>query len=164
MSLNRLEEARSTAQRAIDAKADNLFIHEQLYELAFMNGDAGGMQRQLKWSEGKPSEYLLLLSAARAAAAHGQLQKAGELVQRSVQVSDRLGFKGTTADTQADFAVAQARIGNASKAKELCASSSALAHGRTNMGPLAIALATTGDVVRAQTIADDLGHRFPDDT
>ena len=164
MALNRLEEARSVAQRAIDAKADNLFIHTQLYALAFLNGDADGMQRQLKWSEGKPSEYLLLLSAAGAAAAHGQLQKAGELVQRSVQVSDRLGFKETTAATQAGFAVVQAQVGNASKAKELAASSSALAHGRTNMESVALALATTGDVVRAQAIADDLGNRYPDDT
>jgi len=92
------------------------------------------------------------------------MQKAEGLVQRSVQVSDRLGFKETTADTQAGFAVTQAVVGNASKAKELARSSSALAHGRRNMESVAVALAMTGDVSRAQTIADDLGHRFPDDT
>jgi tetratricopeptide (TPR) repeat protein len=92
------------------------------------------------------------------------MQKAEELIQRSVQVSDRLGFKETTADTQADFAVVQAEVGNASKAKELAASSSALAHGRRNMESVAVALALTGDFSRAQDIEDDLGHRFPDDT
>ena len=164
MALNRLEEARSILQRAVDARADNLFIHDQLYELAFLNGDAEGMQRQMKWSEGKPSEYLLLNDATSVAAAHGQMQKAGELLQRSVQVSDRLGFKETTADTQSFFAVTQAEMGNASKAKELAASSSALAHGRSNMESLAVALAMTGEVSRAQAIEDDLSHRFPDDT
>jgi eukaryotic-like serine/threonine-protein kinase len=164
MALNRLEEARSILQRAIDAKADNLFVHQQLYDLAFLNGDADGMQRQLKWSEGKPSEYLLLNDATSVAAAHGEMQKAGQLMQRSVQVSNRLGFKETTADTQAGLAVTQAEVGSASKAKELAASSSALAHGRTNMESVAVALAMTGDVSRAQAIADDLGHRFPDDT
>jgi serine/threonine protein kinase/tetratricopeptide (TPR) repeat protein len=164
MALNRLEEARSILQRAIDAKADNLFVHQQLYDLAFLNGDADGMQRQLKWSEGKPSEYLLLNDATSVAAAHGEMQKAGQLMQRSVQVSNRLGFKETTADTQAGLAVTQAEVGSATKAKELAASSSALAHGRTNMESVAVALAMTGDVSRAQAIADDLGHRFPDDT
>jgi eukaryotic-like serine/threonine-protein kinase len=164
MALNRLEEARSILQRAIDAKADNLFVHQQLYDLAFLNGDADGMQRQLKWSEGKPSEYLLLNDATSVAATHGEMQKAGRLMQRSVQVSSRLGFKETTADTQAVFAVTQAEVGSASKAKELAASSSALAHGRTNMESVAVALAMTGDVSGAQAIADDLGHRFPDDT
>jgi eukaryotic-like serine/threonine-protein kinase len=164
MALNRLEEARSILQRAIDAKADNLFVHQQLYDLAFLNGDADAMQRQLKWSEGKPSEYLLLNDATSVAAAHGEMQKAGQLMQRSVQVSNRLGFKETTADTQAVFAVTQAEVGSASKAKELAASSSALAHGRSNMESVAVALAMTGDVSGAQAIADDLGHRFPDDT
>ncbi len=164
MALNRVEESRSILQQAVEAKADNLFIHESLYELAFLNGDADGMQRQVNWSAGKPSEYLLLISMADAAAARGQMQKAEGLVQRSVQVSDRLGFKETTADTQAGFAVRQAAVGNASKAKELAASSSALAHGRRNMESVAVALAMTGDVNRAQTIAADLGRRFPDDT
>src|SRR5271166_2095034 len=164
MALNRLEEARSILQRAVDAKADNLFIHDELYDLAFLNGDAEGMQRQMKWSEGKPSEYLLLNDATSVAAAHGQMQKAGELMHRSVQVSDRLGFKETTADTQSFFAVTQAEMGNASKAKELAASSSALAHGRSNMESVAVALALTGEVSRAQAIEDDLSHRFPDDT
>ncbi|HMD17437.1 MAG TPA: serine/threonine-protein kinase [Terriglobales bacterium] len=164
MAMNRVEEARSILQQAVDAKADNLFIHESLYDLAFLNADAEGMQRQMKWAEGKPSEYLLLNSAADVAAAHGQMRKAGELTQRSVQVSNRLGFKETTADTQADFAVAQAEAGNISQVKQLTASSSALAQGRRNMESVAVALAMTGDASRAQAIVDSLAHRFPDDT
>ena len=164
LALNRLEEARSVLQRAIDEKADNLFVHQLLYDLAFMNGDADAMQREMKWSEGKSSEYLLLNEATAAAASHGQMQKAGELMQRSVQVSDRLGFKGTTADTQAGSAVTLAEVGNVSKAKELAASSSVSVHERVNMELAAIALAMTGDVNRSQAIMDDLGRRFPDDT
>jgi eukaryotic-like serine/threonine-protein kinase len=164
LALNRLEEARSVLQRAIDEKADNLFVHQLLYDLAFMNGDADAMQREMKWSEGKSSEYLLLNEATAAAASHGQMQKAGELMQRSVQVSDRLGFKGTTADTQAGSAVTLAEVGNVSKAKELAASSSVSVHERVNMELAAIALAMTGDVSRSQAIMADLGRRFPDDT
>jgi eukaryotic-like serine/threonine-protein kinase len=164
MALNRLEEARSVLQRAVDMKADNLFIHQLLFDLAYMNSDAEGMQRQMKWAEGKPSEYLLLNEAASVAASHGQMLKASELTHRSIQVTDRLGFKETTADTQAALAVMQAEVGNVSKAKELAASSSALSRGRLNLVAVATALAMTGDVGRAQAIADDLGRRFPDDT
>jgi eukaryotic-like serine/threonine-protein kinase len=164
IALNRLEEARSTLQRAVDAKADNLFIHDSMFQLAFLNNDAEGMQQQMKWAEGKPSEYLLLIESASVAASHGQMQKAAEFTQRSTQVSDRSGFKETTADTQANFSVSQAEVGNTSKAKELVASSSALAHGRNNLIPAATTLALIGDGGHAQTIVDDLGHRFPDDT
>jgi eukaryotic-like serine/threonine-protein kinase len=164
MALNRLEEARTTLQRAVEMKADNQFTHEGLFQVAFLNNDDNGMQEQMKWAEGKPAEYLLLIEGANAAAAHGQVQKAGELIQRSTQVSDRLGFRETTADTQAGFAITLAEMGNVAKAKELAASSSALAHGRSNLVPAAIALAIAGEAIRAQAIVEDLGHRFPDDT
>jgi eukaryotic-like serine/threonine-protein kinase len=164
MALNRLEEARSTLQSALDAKADNLFVHEGLYQLGFLTEDADGMKRQLKWAEGKSSEYLLLNDATTVAASHGQIRKAGELVERSVQVTERLGFKGTTADTKAVWALIQAEMGSGSQAGEFAAASSALAHGRSNMVPVAIALAMTGDAGRAKTILDDLGRRFPSDT
>ena len=164
MGLNRLEEARSILKRAVDAKADNLFVHQELYDLAFLSGDDAGMQQELKWSEGKPSEYLLLNEASSAAAARGQLQKAGELMQRSVQVTERLGFKGTTAVTQAGLALTLAEVGNVAKAKELCTSSSSLASGRGNLELVAVALAMSGDVVRAQAITADLSRRFPADT
>jgi tetratricopeptide (TPR) repeat protein len=164
MALNRLEEARSTLQQAVNAKADNLFIHQQLYQIAFLSGDVDGMQREMKWAEGKPSEYLLLIEAAGAAAAHGQMQRAEELIQRSVQVSDRLGFKGTTADTKANSALIQALVGNVSKARELATASSSLAQGRSNMVAVAEALAISGDGSRAQSITEELGRRFPNDT
>jgi tetratricopeptide (TPR) repeat protein len=162
--LNRLEEAHSLLQKTVDAKADNLFVHNLLYDLAFLNGDSDGMQQQMKWAEGKPSEYLLLDEAASAAAARGQMHKAEDLIRRSVEVTGRLGFKETTADTEANWAGTQAEVGNVSRVRELAASSSALAHGRSNMTPVAVALAMTGDGSRAQTIVDDLGHRFPADT
>jgi eukaryotic-like serine/threonine-protein kinase len=164
IALNRTEESRSLMQKALNAKADNLFVHQQLYDLAFLSGDADGMQQQVKWSEGKPSEYLLLNEATNVAAAHGQLKKADELMQRSVQVTDRLGFKGTTAATQGAMAVIQSEFGNSVKARELAASSASIVRNRGNLELVALALAMTGDLSHAQAIVDDLGHRFPDDS
>ena len=164
MALNRPEEARSILQRAVDAKADNFFIHILLYRLAFLNSDGEGMQRQLKWSEGKPSEHYLLRVAMIAAAADGEMEKAGELLQRSAQGSERLGFKGATAQTQAIGALMQAEVGNAPKARESAASSAALARGRENLEPAALALAMAGDASHAQAITEELDRRFPADT
>jgi tetratricopeptide (TPR) repeat protein len=164
LALNRLEEARSMLQQAVDAKADNLFVHQLQYDVAFVNGDADGMQKQMKWSEGKPSEYLLLNEASSAAASHGQMKQAEELAQQSVKVTERLGFKETSADTQASWAVVEAEMGNISKTRELAAASASASHGRSNLGPVATALAIAGDASRAQSIIDDLSRRFPDDT
>jgi len=163
-ALNRLEESRSTLQRAVDAKADNLFVHQGLYEVAYLTNDSVGMQQQLKWADGKPSEYLLVNEEASVAASGGQMRKAEDLIQRSVQITDRLGFKGTTADTKAQLAVSLAEVGETAKAHEMAAASPALARGRSNLVPAAIAMAMTGDVSRAQSIMEELGRRFPDDT
>ena len=164
MSLNRLEEARSLAQRAVDVKADNLFIHQLLFELAFLRDDPAGMQEQLKWAEGKPSEYLLLDFAALVAASRGELQKAKELTDRSVESTRRLGFKGTTANTLANEAMIQAEFGNLAKSKELIESSLATSQGKDTLISAATVLAMTGDAARAQKIIDDLAKRYPEDT
>jgi eukaryotic-like serine/threonine-protein kinase len=164
MAMNRLEEARAVLQQSVDMKADNYFVHALLFDAAFLNDDADGMQREVKWAEGKPSEYYMLNWAAYAAAAHGQMKKAADLMQRSTQVSERAGFKGTTADTQAQSALMQAEVGNARSARELAASSSALARARRNLEPVAKALAMTGDASRASAIVEELDHRFPVDT
>ena len=84
-------------------------------------------------------------------------------MQRSQQITDRLGFKGTTAATLAAVAVTQAEFGNSARARELATSSGALVRDRGNLESVALALAMTGDVSRAQAIEDDLDHRFPDD-
>src|SRR5579862_754053 len=164
MALNRLEEARATLQRAVDAKADNLFIHQSLFDLAFLNNDADGMQREMKWAEGKPSEYLLLNETASVTAARGQIQKAEELVQRSIQDTDHLGFKETTADTKAFFALDEAVVGNEGKAGELANQSAALARARSNLVPSSEALALSGDSTRSQSMLEELNKRFPSDT
>jgi predicted Zn-dependent protease len=55
-------------------------------------------------------------------------------------------------------------MGNISKTRELAAASASASHGRSNLGPVATALAIAGDASRAQSIIDDLSRRFPDDT
>ena len=161
--LNRFEEARTVLQQASSAKTDNQFIHQQLYDVAAVTGDDNGLQAQMKWAEGKPTEYLLLNEAAFWAASRGQMHKGDELVGRSLQSTNRLGFKETTSDTEALWAFTQAEMGNAAKARELSASSAALAHGRSNMVPAALALSMVGDAARSQIVLDDLSRRFPDD-
>jgi len=164
IALNRLEEARSTLQRAMDAKADNLFVHQTIFQLAFLNGDTAGIQRELKWSQGKSSEYLLLNEASFVAAARGQIRKGEELSQRSIQITDRLGFKESTADTMALWALTEAEVGNLARAREQANASAALARVRTNLVPASEALAIAGDAGHPQATLGELRKRFPADT
>ena len=92
------------------------------------------------------------------------MQKANGLAERSFQATDQTGFKESTADNKAWWAVLQAEVGNATKARELATASFSISHGRGNLSAVALALAMTGDGARAESVIGDLGHRFPDDT
>jgi eukaryotic-like serine/threonine-protein kinase len=122
------------------------------------------MQREMKWAEGKSSEYLLPNEAAAAAFARGQIPQAEEFLQRSIQDTDRLGFKETTADTKAFFAFDEAAIGKQGKARELASESAALARARSNLVFAAIALGLAGDSTHPQSMVEELNKRFPSDT
>jgi eukaryotic-like serine/threonine-protein kinase len=121
------------------------------------------MQREMKWAERRPSEYLLLEEAAAVAAARGQIHKAEELVRRSVQDTDQLGFKETTAETKAFFALDEAAVGNLGKARELANQSTATAHSR-NLVPASEALALAGDSTHPQSMVEERDKRFASDT
>lgn len=164
MSLNRLEEAQSIMQRALDMKADNFFVHNELFQIAYLKNEPAAMQQQLQWAAGKPAEFLLLNTAASVAASRGQLRKSRELLQRSVEKTRGLNLKGATANTLSQWAVIEAEFGNPAEAKRLAASSNATAQGRDNLMTAAVALAIAGDARGAQQIMDELGKRFPADT
>lgn len=68
------------------------------------------------------------------------------------------------ASYEAYAAVREALFGNTTEARERAAAALALSTGRYTQYEVAIALAWTGDVARAQALADDLNKRFPAST
>jgi eukaryotic-like serine/threonine-protein kinase len=61
-------------------------------------------------------------------------------------------------------ALGEAQFGNKATARQLVASALALSTGRDVEYGAALASALAGDATRVQTLADDLGKRFPEDT
>jgi tetratricopeptide (TPR) repeat protein/class 3 adenylate cyclase len=163
--LNRLEEARATAEEAQAKKLDSAGLHLCLYELAFLQNDAGGMAQQVAWAEGKPGvEDVLMVNEADTAAYSGRLRKAREFSRRAVASAKRAEEKETAAGYEAEAAVREALFGNAAEARELAVAALALSTGRDVQDGAALALVFAGDTVRAQALADDLAKRFPEDT
>jgi Flp pilus assembly protein TadD/predicted Ser/Thr protein kinase len=162
--LNRLEEARATAEEAQVKKLDSPYLRFYLYQLAFLQNDAAGMAQQVARSAGKPgAEDVLLAFEADTAAYSGRLGKAREFSRRAVASAERAEEKETAAGYEADAALRQALFGNAAEARERVAAALVLSTGRDVQYGAALALAFAGDVARAQALADDLGKRFPDD-
>jgi serine/threonine protein kinase/Tfp pilus assembly protein PilF len=165
MQVNRLDEAKATAQEAQAQHLDSPSIHVGLYAVAFLQHDAAGMEREAATLMGKPGfEDVMLLYQSQTAGYSGQFAKKRELMRRGVDSATRADEKETAAVDQAGGAGHEALVGNASLAKEQAQAALALSNGRDAEGNAAIALALAGDVGQAARLADDLAKRFPQDT
>jgi eukaryotic-like serine/threonine-protein kinase len=165
LQLNRLEEARATAEQAQAKNLDSPPLRFLLYQLAFLQNDAAGMTQQVAWAAGKPGwDDVLLASEADTAAYSGQLGKAREFSRRAVASAERAEEKETAAGYEDEAALREALFGNAAEARQRVAAALALSMGRDVQYGAALALALAGDVARAQAMAEDLGKHFSDDT
>jgi serine/threonine protein kinase/tetratricopeptide (TPR) repeat protein len=165
LQLNRLDEAKATAQEAQAQHLDSPSIHVSLYSVDFLQRDAAGMEREAATLMGKPGfEDVMLLYQSQTAGYAGQFAKKRELVRRAVDSATRADEKETAAVDQAGAACHEAMVGNASLAKERAQAALALSNGREVEGEAALAVALAGDVGQATRLADDLAKRFPQDT
>jgi eukaryotic-like serine/threonine-protein kinase len=165
LSLNRLEEARATAEEAQAKKLDSPLLRFVLYQLAFLQNDAAGTAQQVAWSAGQPGvEDVLLANEADTAAYSGRLGKAREFSRRAVASSERAEEKEVAASYEAEAALREALFGIAAEARQRAAGALALSNGREVKYGATLALALAGDAGRAQALTDDLGRRFPEDS
>src|SRR5262245_21311056 len=87
--LNRFDEARDICERALQQKLDSPVIHNNLYLVAFIQGDEAEMKRQIDWGTGKSAEPIMLNLQSEAAAFSGRLQQAHELSRRVAESAAR---------------------------------------------------------------------------
>jgi eukaryotic-like serine/threonine-protein kinase len=165
LNLNRLNEARATAEEAQAKNLDSPYLRLSLYQLAFLQDDVAGMAQQAAWAAGKPgAEDVLLASEANTAAYFGRLAKAREFSRRASASAERAEEKEAAAGWEADAAVREALFGNAAAARQRVAVTLALSNGRDVQYGAALALALAGDAAHAQALSDDLAKRFPENT
>jgi hypothetical protein len=141
-------------------------MHNVLYGLAFLGANSAAMAEQQQWFAGKPEyENDGLALASDTEAYGGHLGKARELTKRAVDSAIRIDSKETGAIWQANAALQQAAYGNTTEARQSAAEALKLAP--TSQGgevEAVLAFAMAGDTARAESLAQDLGKRFPLDT
>jgi len=165
VTVNRLDEARATAQEAQAHNLDNPAIHLQLYSIDFLQHDAAGMEREAAGLMGKPGfEDVMLDTESDTAAYAGQFSKARELTRRASEAAQRADEKEAAAGDEAEAAWREALVGNMSLAKQQAQAALALSTGRDAEAIAAFALGLVSDAAQASRLAGDLAKRFPGDT
>jgi serine/threonine protein kinase/tetratricopeptide (TPR) repeat protein len=166
LALQRFDEARQSIHEAQARKLNDIVLHNALYALAFLGADSAAMAEQQQWFAGKPDyEHVGLTLASDTEAYAGHVGKARELTKRAVDSAIRADSKETGAIWQANAALEQAAYGNPTEARQSAAE--ALKVAPTSQGvevEAALAFAMADDTARAESLAQDLGKRFPLDT
>jgi serine/threonine protein kinase/tetratricopeptide (TPR) repeat protein len=166
VALQRFDEARQIIHEAQARKLDDFAMHNTSYALAFLGTDSAAMAEQQQWFAGKPDfENWGLALASDTEAYAGHVGKARELTKRAVDSAIRADSKESGAIWQAIAAQREAAYGNATEARQTAAEAFKLAPASQGVASeAALAFAMAGDTARAESLAQDLGKRFPLDT
>jgi class 3 adenylate cyclase/tetratricopeptide (TPR) repeat protein len=163
--LNRLDQAKATAQDAHVKKLDSPWTPLILYIIDFLEQNTAGMERNAAAAMGTPGvEDQMLFLESETAAYAGEFPKARELTRRAADSARRAQEKETAAEYLGHNAVREAIVGSSAVAKEDAQSAIAEINGKNAEGFSAIAFALTGDAANANRLMGDLGKRFSQDT
>jgi hypothetical protein len=124
------------------------------------------MAEQQQWFAGKPKyETFGLALTSDTEAYAGRAGKARELTKRAVDSAVRADAKEVGAIDLAIAAQREATFGNVAAARQIAAEALKLAPASQGVeAESALALAMADDTVRAESLAQDLGKRFPQGT
>ncbi|MFZ2008360.1 MAG: hypothetical protein WAU76_00005, partial [Candidatus Sulfotelmatobacter sp.] len=163
LAQQRFEEAREVIHETQARKLDNYQFLTALYGLAFLGVDSAAMAEQQQWFAGNPDyENQGLALASDTEAYGGHVAKARELTKRAVDSAVRADSKENGAIWQANAALQEAAYGNPREAR--LAAAEALKLASTSQGAeveAALASAMASDMAQAESLAHDLGKRFP---
>jgi hypothetical protein len=163
--LNRLDEARVTAEEAQAKKLDSPYLRVALDQLAFLKSDSASMAQHLAWASGKPGvEDIFLAIHADSVAYAGQFHTAEELTRQAVASAMHADEKETAATYEAQAGLRQALVGNADSAKQHSAAALTMTAGRDVQFLAAITYAFAEDNSKVQLLVNDFAKHFPEDT
>ena len=163
IALQHFDETRQIIHDAQARKLDHSVFHTILYALAFFANDSKEMTEQQKWFVGKVDcENWGLALASDTEAYGGRIGKARELTQQAVDSAVHADSKENGAIYLANAALQQAAYGDNVEARQSAAKALKVAPRSPGVeSEAAIAFAMAGDTVRAESLAQDLGKRFP---
>jgi eukaryotic-like serine/threonine-protein kinase len=165
ISSNRIDEAKATYAQAVDRKLKNPMLDVALYQIAFLQQDTAGMAQQVEKNKGLAGfENQFLYMEADTAAYSGHLREARQLTRRAIDSAEASGVEDALSIYSATSALREAWFGNEDEARlraTLAVRGSSL---RDVLYLAALAFTYSGEVGRAQTLADDVAKQFPEDT
>lgn len=165
MALNRPEDAKATLNEALAHHLDGRYVRQNLYWVAFLQGDAAAMRQQVAWGSSSPHDADALLTLqSDTEAFHGRMRSARDYTRRAVTAALRSDSKEAAALWQVNGALREAEVGNFALAKREAKSALALSSGRDVTLMVAFTLARSGAPAQASMLLGKIEREYPTDT
>jgi tetratricopeptide (TPR) repeat protein len=163
--LDHLGEAESALRRASERKLEIPDFLILRYDIAFLEGDKAGMDREVGLAQAKSgAEDWMSDHEAFVLAYAGHLQEARRMSRRAVDLAQQAAHRERAALFETPQALWEAFFGNAPEARRSAMAALKLSKDREVEYGAAFALALSGDSSRSQTLANDLEMHFAEDT
>jgi tetratricopeptide (TPR) repeat protein len=162
--LGQLDKAREIVDQAFARKLEYPWLHDTLYQIAFLRGDTAQMERELAQAIGKPGEYVLLNEQSYTEFYYGRVSKGREYARRAVTSTIQADSKETAAVNQAFTGLTEAELGDYADAKQDIAAALKLSQGLYVRIYAAYTLARIGDFAHAQALINELENKYPEHT
>jgi len=162
--LGHFSEAHKTGDLAVSRGFDDSYLRLELYVLAFVEGDSKGMAEQVAWfgSKSPNVQYRFLSLEAETETYRGHARAAQEFARRAAAAAVQAGNLEAAASFHLEAAWRETVFGEMPEARKEAASALELVPQSEDVESWgAEVLARTGNVARAQTLAQDLAKRFP---
>jgi eukaryotic-like serine/threonine-protein kinase len=165
LHLNQLEEAKHTFDQALAHNLDGAWLRQNIYFLAFLQGDDSQMRQQVAWGAGKPGEEDVLLSSeSDTEAYYGRLDKARDFSRQAAESALRADSKEIAALWKANAALRDAELGETSSARQGAKAALGLSSGRDVKTLVALTMARIGVASQAKALAEELRRNYPTNT
>jgi tetratricopeptide (TPR) repeat protein len=162
-ALGRFDEAKSIYEQAASKFPEVELLHEERYQLAFLQHDQAVMQQQADWAKGRPA-LMMLIGQYNTLAYLGELEAGRKLANEAEQQAIAINNRDQAALIKATFAVYEAQMGDFEAAKFQATQALHVNPSRETMSAAALAFAWSGDAAQAEQLADKLNQQFPLDT
>jgi tetratricopeptide (TPR) repeat protein len=165
IAIGRYQETEQIGERERARNFHIPFYALDQYRLAFLVGDEAAMKGAVMMAEKMPGgEDMIAGQQASSFAYHGELAKAREVSDGSMNFMLQSGRREAAARSESGSALREAFFGNQAEATRLATAALNLSKGRDAEYGAAFALALSGNSTQAAALADELDRRLPEDT
>ncbi len=160
--VNKFDEAKATAEKALTEKQENPDLHYYLYVIAQERGDQASLAHEAAWWKGNIFEWFFVGVQGGRSLREGRLREAETFFKRSAEMASK-SDSGEPDRFKTIAGPAYCMFGNCTKGVALVTEVLKSSHSRNVLAESATTFAEAGDNAAMDSVLTELSAKFPND-